>query len=128
MLRAGILASDLNEGKTVKIGKRMITRVSTTPAAAKALSRTSAVLTGAAFASSLLGGEMLVMEAERNLQKKEREENNKNSLNYKFNQAKKDNPNLTYADIYKEQKADMSQEDNDYYKDVEAAWYKKHGY
>lgn len=30
--------------------------------------------------------------------------------------------------MYKEMGANMNEEDNDYYKDVEAAWCKKHGY
>ena len=38
------------------------------------------------------------------------------------------NKKLNFIDIYEEMGADMNEEDNDYYKEVENAWRKKHGF
>lgn len=46
----------------------------------------------------------------------------------RFQLMKADHPNLTYDKIYKEMGADMSNEDNDYYKEIEDAYFRKHGY
>ena len=60
--------------------------------------------------------------------------NYNNPPNFKVNLAdrfelmKADHPNLTYDKIYREMGADMSVEDNDYYKEIEDAYFKKHGY
>jgi len=35
---------------------------------------------------------------------------------------------VNYMDIYKEMNADLSVEDTSYYKDIERAWRKKHGF
>lgn len=35
---------------------------------------------------------------------------------------------INFMDIYKEMGADLNEEDNDYYKEVEAAWREKHGF
>lgn len=52
----------------------------------------------------------------------------KKTLTQRFHEAQKDNPKLTYDQIYKEMKVDMNSEDPDDYKEAEAAWFKKHGY
>lgn len=52
----------------------------------------------------------------------------KRTLTERFNAAQKDNPKLTYDQIYKEMKVDLNSDDPDAYKEAEAAWLKKHGY
>ena len=52
----------------------------------------------------------------------------KANLTERFNNALKDNPKLTYNQIYKEMKVDMNSEDQDVYKEAEDKWFKKHGY
>ena len=52
----------------------------------------------------------------------------KKNLTQRFDDAKKDNPKLTYKQIYKEMGVDMNSDDPDVYKEAEAAWFKKHGY
>lgn len=51
-----------------------------------------------------------------------------NSLTNRFDKARKDNPNLSYDQIYKEMKVDMKSEDPDDYRRAESEWLKKHGY
>lgn len=53
---------------------------------------------------------------------------NKKTLSQRFDDALKDNPNLTYKQIYKEMGVNMRSEDPDDYKDAEDRWFKKHGY
>lgn len=53
---------------------------------------------------------------------------NQLSLSQRFDLALKDNPKLTYNQIYKEMKVDLNSEDPDDYKEAEARWFKKHGY
>lgn len=50
------------------------------------------------------------------------------TLTQRFSDAQKDNPSLTYKQIYKEMKVDLNSEDPDDYKRAEDAWFKKHGY
>lgn len=52
-----------------------------------------------------------------------------NNLTDRFRCAQADNPKLkTWNPIYKEMKADMSNEDPSYYREIEDAWLTKHGY
>lgn len=50
------------------------------------------------------------------------------TLTQRFDDARKDNPKLTYNQIYKEMKVDMNSEDPDDYKEAEDKWLRKHGY
>lgn len=52
----------------------------------------------------------------------------KKTLTQRFDAAQKDNPKLTYEQIYREMKVDMNSDDPDVYKQAEAEWFKKHGY
>ena len=52
----------------------------------------------------------------------------KATLTERFKNAQRDNPKLTYDQIYKEMKVDLNSEDPDDYKSAEAEWLKKHGY
>lgn len=52
---------------------------------------------------------------------------NKN-LTERFESAQKDNPKLTYNQIYKEMKVNLDSEDPDDYKEAEDKWLRKHGY
>lgn len=52
----------------------------------------------------------------------------KKNLSQRFDDAKKDHPNLTYDKIYKEMGVDMNSDDADVYKEAESEWFKKHGY
>lgn len=53
---------------------------------------------------------------------------NKLNLTDRFNNARKDNPKLTYDRIYKEMGVDMNSDDPDVYKEAEDLWLKKYGY
>lgn len=53
---------------------------------------------------------------------------NRLNLSQRFDLALKDNPKLTYNQIYKEMKVDPNSEDPDDYKEAEDQWFKKHGY
>ena len=50
------------------------------------------------------------------------------TLTQRFDDARKDNPKLTYNQIYKEMKVDTNSEDPDDYKEAEDKWLRKHGY
>ena len=54
--------------------------------------------------------------------------NSRANLTDRFNNAKKDNPKLSYSRIYKEMGVDTKSEDPSVYKDAEDMWLKKHGY
>lgn len=54
--------------------------------------------------------------------------NPKGTLFERFDRAKKKYPNLTIDDIYEEMNANMNIDDNDYYKEIEDKWLKKHGF
>lgn len=50
------------------------------------------------------------------------------NLTTRFNQAKKEIPNLSYDKIYRDMNVDMTSEDPDDYRWAENEWLKKHGY
>ena len=52
----------------------------------------------------------------------------KRDLPYRFEQALKDHPDLTYTQIYREMGVDMTSPDTTDYKEAEIKWYRKHGY
>lgn len=62
------------------------------------------------------------------LKRQENAEKKKPTLSERFDKAQKDNPKLTYAQIYKEMKVNMNSDDPDDYKNAEDRWFKKHGY
>lgn len=71
---------------------------------------------------------MDIAKAERELRQINGKPQNNKNLTQRFDDALKDNPKLTYKQIYKEMKVDTRSEDPDVYKDAEDRWLRKHGY